>query len=1321
MIDPKFLPDIVARPLKQQNHSGIDPVSLYVGKGVNPIEVALYTSRAKLTAIAVSKVWSERKGGRATPLLTIVVHKDEVAICGPVGEQPPVFFIQDLSQAERLAREALSKSDRHAAIRLLSESLPSLGSDLPGISNQGLFALHALKKEVSERADKESARNYSKKIVDKNGIGLLNGLGYTIEKIDNLTNLLRSGDKRTALAVMLQDDELEDAGAERFNNVSPVSYALTKADKEQLPWVIFVQGHKVRLYSTQNIGVSKRGRTETYIECQTSLLAEENIHYLWLLFSADALSKEGSVSQLIEGSARFAGNLAEKLRERIYDFVVPNLAIGINKARNLKTVQTDQDIELTYEMALIVLFRLLFVAYAEDRDLLPYKSNENYRRRSLKQTAQELLDAASKNQSEPAGVHHWSEVYQLFSSVNKGNREWGVPAYAGAIFSDEKLVSSAGYQLSKIKIENKYLEPALTALLLTDTDEGHLGPVDFRSLSVREFGTIYEGLLQSELSMAKQDLTIDSQGHYLPANKSDVVAIKKHEIYLHDKSGARKFSGSYYTPDFAVEHLLAGSLEPALDEHFARLNELAEVDAAEQFFDFRVADIAMGSGHFLVAAIDRIEKRFTQELQKRRLPGVIKELNDLRLAANSQLKEYYEQVSIEDGQLLRRLIAKRCIYGVDLNPLAVQLVRLSIWIHSFVPGLPLSLVDHNIVHGNALVGVGNLEEIKNVFLEIEDSLFSIDVDSLLGGARESLTKIAKISDSTIMDVESGRMLLEQSQIAIKETKALCDLITAKNISDEPLVNAFPFEDWERRKTTIFESKAHKLAVACLMGLKAFHFPIAFPEVFMRDRAGFDVILGNPPWETLKVEEQKFWARHFPGMRGLTPRKFELKKSELYVQRPDLVDNLAKEVEKTRKTRKAILSGDFPGLNAAEPDLYKAFSWRFWKCISDDGGKAGLVLPRSVFNALGSQGFRTSLFEKADDLKITTLVNTGRWVFDMEPRYTVSLVNFTRVKKGSGHLYLSGPFSNKKTFDLNGNQFAKIEIADLLTWTPSFSIPIFPTASSIDTFLKIRKSPQLNLQDGVAWRIKLGSEFTSSDKDKFDLISEKCPKGYWPIYSGSSFDIWKPDTKEYHAWGNPKKLLPLLRTQVSGAKKNGLFAFCERPRILFRKVSRATDSRTMRVALIPPNIFSYESAHYMDLTLGDEKDQAYLLGILSSRTLDWYVRRFVEANVNLYIVNPLPVPRPDRNSMLWRKVVELSSRLAAIDERYSNWAGKNGVEFGPISDEQKASLIYELEAVVAKLYGLSKKELTCVYETFHEGWDFSTELNLVLKKYKELNE
>ncbi len=142
--------------------------------------------------------------------------------------------------------------------------------------------------------------------------------------------------------------------------------------------------------------VGRRGRTETYIECQPWLLSDEQLHYLWHIFSAEALTPNGSLYQLLEGSSRFAGDLAKQLQERIYDRVVQTLAQGISQARGIEKPDSE-DISLTYEMALIVLFRLLFIAYAEDRDLLPYGHNDAYKRRSLKVKAQELSDAVIKN------------------------------------------------------------------------------------------------------------------------------------------------------------------------------------------------------------------------------------------------------------------------------------------------------------------------------------------------------------------------------------------------------------------------------------------------------------------------------------------------------------------------------------------------------------------------------------------------------------------------------------------------------------------------------------------------------------------------------------------------------------------------------------------------------------------------------------------------------------------------------------------------------------------------------------------------------------
>src|SRR5207253_2361425 len=176
------------------------------------------------------------------------------------------------------------------------------------------------------------------------------------------------------------------------------------------------------------------------------------------------------------------------------------------------------------------------------------------------------------------------------------------------------------------------------------------------------------------------------------------------------RSGARKASGTYFTKEFAVDHLLDHALEPALKDHLKRLDALDETDAAERFFDFRVADIAMGSGHFLVAAVDRIERAFSGYLAQRQLPRVQDELARLRAAARKTAEATGADAEIEDAQILRRQIARRCVYGVDQNPMAVELARLSIWIHTFVPGLPLSFLDHALIVGNSLVGVATLDE-----------------------------------------------------------------------------------------------------------------------------------------------------------------------------------------------------------------------------------------------------------------------------------------------------------------------------------------------------------------------------------------------------------------------------------------------------------------------------------------------------------------------------------------------------------------------------------------------------------------------------------
>ena len=969
-VEIEFLTNIISRPWSTDVKSGLQPAGLFVGNGSNAIEVAVAVAAKPSARAAIVACWKTRKGGRAAPVLLVVLHSGRATLCGPTGESPPVYPEMEIGQVERLCREALAQPDRHAALLFLSQALPSLETALPGLNNEGLLALHELERGVPERQDWSEAAHKAAGVLNKRDGELLNGLGFSVEPLDNLTSLLRSGDRRTALAVMLRESEAAEAGSERFNSLSPISYALKKADDENLPWVVLTHGSRIRLYATDvHAGVGRRGRTETYIECQPSLLAEAHLAYLWLLYSAEALTPDGSLRQAMEGSQRFAGDLAERLRERIYDHVVPELARGIADARGIEQPRP-QDLHVTYEMALTVLFRLLFIAYAEDRDLLPYRFNDAYRRRSLKQKAQELANAVATETPIASGSAHWQETNLLWEAIAHGNTEWGVPAYNGGLFDSDIAVSPTGAELATLTLPNERFESALRHLMVIETSEGVPGPVDFRSLGVREFGTIYEGLLESELAVAECDLVLKKKKGefvYAPVSQMEEPNVSTGETYLHNRSGARKSSGSYYTKPFAVEHLLNGALEPALADHLKRLDEMDDANAAKAFFDFRVADIAMGSGHFLIGAIDHIEKRMAGYMASRNLPGVRRELADLKTVAIRELGDLGESTTIEDGQLLRRLIARRCIYGVDLNRLSVQLGRLAVWIHTFVPGLPLSFLDHNLVQGNSLVGIGTLDEIRQRYQEytaddpgIQNILAFLDADALLGRAAKPLTRLANLNDASLDDISAARDAVIEAKEAIRNTRALCDLLVARYISHDPAVTRFPLETWEQIADNASALESVRTARRDLDALEALHFPVAFPEVFLRERHGFDVILGNPPWQEQRAEERSFWTRHFPGLRSLSQRRQVLEQERLRQERPDLVSLYEEELAECEHMRKALVSGNYSGMSTGDPDLYKAFCWRFWHLTVPEKGRIGVVLPRGALAAKGSADFRRAL-------------------------------------------------------------------------------------------------------------------------------------------------------------------------------------------------------------------------------------------------------------------------------------------------------------------------------------------------------------------------
>jgi len=754
-----------------------------------------------------------------------------------------------------------------------------------------------------------------------------------------------------------------------------------------------------------------------------------------------------------------------------------------------------------------------------------------------------------------------------------------------------------------------------------------------------------------------------------------------------------------------------------------RLAALDPTEAAEAFFDIRIADIAMGSGHFLVAAVDRVERALSAILAdpKRKLPGVMAELATLRAAAQAELKKLGLEGTqqIEDGQLLRRLIARRCIYGVDLNPLAVDLARLSIWIHSFVPGLPLSLLDHALVQGNALVGISTIRQIEERFAASGTTLFPVDAQSLLGDAADPLKRLARLADATPKDIAAGRDAIELARVAVGPTRALCDLVVAEKVAPNQV--KFQFENWPKERAKIQANPALIRARSALAGLDVFHFPVAFPEVFLRRRPGFDVILGNPPWQEVTVERHGFWAQHFPGLRGLSAKDREVKLKLLPSQRPDLQAEYEHDVERINRERKVLGAGFFPGMNTGELDLYKAFSWRFIQLAATLEGRIGVVLPRSALSALGSYELRQEIFKKSFEVETVTVLNRGGWVFmEAEHRYTMALLCISRGTPIGPTIALRGPYASRAAWDAGLRKPAhRFQPDAVLSWTSSASLPLLPSDDSIDSFSQLRLAPRLDLNEPTSWRARPVRELHATDDKPRMIFDPKSTSDLWPIFKGESFDLWQNDlgVGTYYAWAEPKELRSYLQIKrLRSASRGTDSAYgefdkdrirdenslpCRGYRIAFRDITNRTNQRTVIAALIPPNVLLTNKAPYFLWPRGDTSDQAFLLGVLCSISLDWYARRFVEVNLNYFILNPFPIPRPPRTDKHWQRAVALAGRLACPDDRFAAWAKSVGVAHGPLKLAEKQSMIEELDAVVAHLYGLNSGQLTHIFDTFHE--------------------
>lgn len=1300
--------DLKQRPRVSPNSPLLPDVVLshvWVVPGVITCEVAEVACSRALSDTELRLCWAKRLKGRATPLLLFQECEDQVAICGPDGDSPQVVRLPT-KLAEMVLREVLSVPPAEFVsgyLALLRRVRGSAG--VPGLRNQQLFGTHYLCK-VLPRIHRDEWAEWTAKarsLRGTSGRALFQGLGFQVRSSSVPRELLLEVGNTPVAVVHLYDahvnlDRMVRSRTAAGDGVQPAAAAINAAQRAGVDYAFIVSGSVVRLHVTRLTEVlEETAATAAYLELDLSLIPDDFVGILWACFSAEALGPDGHVERLFREGQRYTVGLRYRFQERVYEEVVPSLVRGLWQAD--PTVDPD----LLYRATLTLLFRLLFVLYAEDRNLLPV-DNPRYAPFSLTNYVEKLVMPV-ENAGHAHSTHLWDALRRIFAAIHEGNREWGIPAYDGGLFATQG--SPEVEFLSRVKLTDDVLIPAIRALAVDRQGEEE-GKVDFGDLGVRHLGTIYEGLLSYRVLIADTDLAISGSGPneaYVPAQQGQRVVVRAGEPYIVSPQGGRKASGSYYTPQFAVDRLVKGALDPVLDRHFARLDALDEDACAEAFFDIKICDPSMGSGHFLTRALDYLADKLQSYLAQRPLPKIADQLERARMQVAS-VGQQYGIPDLADGtsdfDLLRRLVLKRCIYGVD------ELAKLSLWLRSFVPGLPLSYLDHNLQCGDSLVGVAG-PEIKN---QLESaSVAGWWISHTLEQAFDQAKALGSLDDLELHEIEQAREIQRQISECTAAVREVYDAFVAHRFS--------PNFDWElylqvvaaRQVGDQFASD-HSHAIsrdATIPPWTPFHWQLAFPEVFLRDAQGFDAVIGNPPWEEVTVEETGFFVQYIPGLKGIRSAAERTRRiKDLISRHPNIQSEYEAEKARTAQLR-CYLKNAYELTKSGDPDLYRAFAERFLQILSPRGS-LGVVLPRTAFSAEGIGPFRERLFGPQRFIKLDFLRNTGGWVFaDAEPRYTITLVLSTYNPEAEATVIsVAGPVDSQSAFESIDSVRVCWTVGDLKKVSDGLEVPLIPDYESAKIFRRLcevhpRFDSQVEGFKPVPW-----AELHATHDRNSGLIREEGPG--WPVYTGDSIDLWDPDHQPPSYFIDPDEGLAYLhhkRQRSPVWRKNFALSVIADPktlphysaRILFRDVARNNDSRTVRACLVPPRVFAMNQAPSLLFPTGSVADQIYVLGIMCSIPFDWVARRRVESHVNFFILNSLPMPRLPKSSPIYKRIVTVAGRLACPDERFADVAREIGVEYGPLSPQEKQSLIAELDALSAVAYGLSEDELVKMFEDF----------------------
>lgn len=958
----------------------------------------------------------------------------------------------------------------------------------------------------------------------------------------------------------------------------------------------------------------------------------------------------------VQGSAEYAIGIGENLKDRVYEAlpicIEGLLSVGDN---NLDPVT---DLSFCKEQSLILLYRLLFIMFAEDRCLLPYRRNRVYtRNRSLARRRDEIaarLDPAQyhrqKDEFSRDCFDLWADLSELFDLIDRGHGTYGVPAYDGGLFDPDK-----NSFLATKKISDWYLARVID-LLGRAPDPGHprhgLFRVDYRDLAVQQLGGVYEGLLELVPHHATDDMVVVRekgtdkklelvqlagspvpQGYELTSRR-----YPKGSVYLVTDKGERRAYGSYYTPDHIVSYIVQSTLAPLCAEVSERLNEeireteveyetaipeqkpsLAEKlralrsDFGNRLLNLRVLDPAMGSGHFLVRACQYLAEE---------------------IATNPNTGDQELDADISDESALiywKRRVVEACIFGVDLNPMAVELAKLALWLDTVSVGHPLTFLDVHLLSGNSLVGarlaeLGSLPDAPPIL----ENLFGVEYRQRLPRIIRTLVDIQKWPSNTTTEVkEKDRLLRTQFRPLLDGFRAVADLwcsfyfyagpneITPElyDIAVQRLGNRAGL-----RQLIQAAELSDAIAGARRQGVECFHWELEFPDVFYPegDKQGFHAIIGNPPYDVLSEKELRR----------------DLSKFRAYIASRRVYDSSRR------------------GKN----NLYKLFMCRLVDLLQE-GGRLGMIVPMALLGDDSSALVRRMLTEKGAFSKIDAFPQKDdprRRVF-VDAKLSTCIVQYQKTQR---------PTEPAKAFVSQVHPADSVEASSPRLSLTTGAIPLYDpsnftivSCSQTDWDLASRI-----MSTGRLARLRDYAEFSQGEVNETNQrqAGNLCdPSGGKLVVRGANICLYitRPASQGNAIYLDTKRFL----LNAGNDSK----AFHHRyERVAVQESSPQNNFRRVIAALIPIGEFcnhkiNYVPAHKCVLPL------KFVAALLNSDLIDWYFRLgSTNAAVSHYQLLNLPCPNfnlaaahPGANSLTQACLLIRGGELPAVETCLTGLVGQ----------------------------------------------------------------